>query len=154
MLDTASDPVALYGEALRLVDQGHDTEASARLDAAIMARPDFGEAFALGAFVLERGGKRDIALRFYQRALTLKPDQPIAWFNLAKLLLREGRFPDALQALDAGFAHSPGDADALNTLSALLRSLWRLEEAAEAARASSNRPSARSANASLQIASA
>ena len=135
MLDTVSDPVALYGEALRLVDQGHDTEASARLDAAITARPEFGEAFALGAFVLERGGKRDIALRFYQRALTLKPDQPIAWFNLAKLLLREGRFPDALQALDAGFAYAPSDADALTTLSALLRSLWRLEEAAEASRA-------------------
>jgi len=139
MFDAAPDPVALYGEALRLVDQARDSEASARLDAAIAAKPDFGEAFALGAFVLERGGKRDIALRFYQRALALKPDQPIAWFNLAKLLLREGRFPDALQALNAGFAFAPGDPDALNTLSAVLRSLWLLEPSAEAAREAVNR---------------
>jgi tetratricopeptide (TPR) repeat protein len=134
MLDVAPDPAALYGEALRLVDQGRDTEASARLDAAITAKPDFGEAFALGAFLLERGGKRDVALRFYQRSLSLKPDQPIAWFNLAKLLLRDGRFREAMQALNAGFQHAPGDPDALNTLSAVLRSLWRLEESAQAAR--------------------
>ena len=135
MLDLAPDPVALYGEALRLVEQGRDPEASAKLDAAITARPDFGEAFALGAFLLERGGKRDIALRFYQRALALKPDQPVAWFNLAKLLLRDGHFPNALHALNEGFARAPGDPDALNTLSAVLRSLWCLEDSIEAARA-------------------
>jgi tetratricopeptide (TPR) repeat protein len=135
MLNVAPDPVALYREALRFVDLGRDAEASDRLDAAIAAKPDFGEAFALGAFLLERSGRRVVAGRFYRRALELKPDQPLAWFNLAKLLLREGRFADARVALDAGFAFAPSDPDALNTLSAVLRSLWMLDGSAEAARA-------------------
>ena len=141
MLAAAPNPAALYAEALALIEEGQDAEASARLDLAISARPDFGEAFALGAFLLERGGKAATALRFYQRALTLKADQPVAWFNLAKLLLRSGRFLDALQALNAGFDWAPGDPDALNTMSATLRALWRLEDSIEAAQAAlSKRP--------------
>ena len=135
MLDAPTDPVALYHDAMRFVDEGRDAEASAKLDVAIAARPHFAEAFALGAFILERGGRKETALRFYQRALSLKPDQPRAWVNLAKLLLREGRFAEALSAVDAGLASAPGDADALNTRSAVLRSLGRLADSAQAARA-------------------
>ncbi len=130
---------ALYEEARRLVDGGRDAEAGRRLDAAIAERPDFAEAFALGGYILERAGKRDAALRFYQRALLLKRDLTPAWFNLGKLLLRDGRFAEALAALDAGLAIAPDDADAHNTRSAALRSLWRVEEAAEAARAALRR---------------
>jgi tetratricopeptide (TPR) repeat protein len=130
------DPaLALYDEARRLVDEGRDAEASSRLDAALALRPDFAEAFSLGAYILERGGKTETALRFYQRALQLKPALPAAWFNLAKLLTRLGRFVESLAALDEGAAFAPDDADALNTRSAVLRALWRLEESAAAARA-------------------
>ena len=139
MLAVAPDSAALYRDALQFVDEGRFADASAKLDVAIAARPDFAEAFALGAFILERGGKKDIAMRFYQRALSLNPDQPRAWVNLAKLLLRECRFPDALAAVDAGLASAPGDEDALNTRSAALRSLGRLVESAEAARAALKR---------------
>jgi Flp pilus assembly protein TadD len=139
MLDVAHDTAALYRDAMQLVDEGRYVEASAKLDVAIAVRPNFPEAFALGAFILERGGKKETALRFYQRALTLKPDQPRAWFNLAKLLLREGRFGEALAALDAGLTSAPGDEDGFNTRSAALRSLGRLAESAEAARAALKR---------------
>ncbi len=130
--DSAS---AFYEEARRLVDSGRDAEASQRLDAAIKLRPDFAEAFSLGGYILERGGKPQIAIRFYQRAVELQPALSVAWFNLGKLLTRQGRFPDSLAALDRGFEISPNDADALNTRSAVLRSMWRLDEAAAAARA-------------------
>ncbi len=139
MLDVAPDSAALYRDAVQFVEEERYAEASAKLDVAIAARPTFAEAFALGAFILERGGKKETALRFYQRALSLKPDQPRAWFNLAKLLLREGRFADALAALDAGATSAPGDEDALNTRSAALRSLGRLADAAAAARAALER---------------
>jgi len=130
------DPAAdLYQEARRLIDAGRDAEASQRLDAAIALKPDFAEAFALGGFVLERGGRAEIAMRFYERSLALRREQPKVWFNLGKLLTKAGRFADALAALDAGLALDPRDADALNTRSAALRPLWRVEEAAEAARA-------------------
>ena len=132
-------PRALYEEARRLVDRGRDAEASLRLDAAIAAKPDFAEAFSLGGFLLERGGNAEAALRFYRRGLALRPDLTTAWFNLAKLLTRRESFADALAALDRGLALAPGDADALNTRSAILRRLWRLDEAAEAAEAALRR---------------
>src|SRR5947209_17789589 len=90
---------AHYEEARRLVDRGRDAEASQRLDAALAVKPDFAEAFSLGGYILERAAKRDVALRFYQRAVSLRPDLPAAQFNLAKLLIREGRFGEALATL-------------------------------------------------------
>ncbi len=132
-------PEALYDEARRLVDRGRDAEASARLDAAIQMKPDFAEAFSLGGYILERGGKPETAERFYRRALSLRPDLTAAWFNLAKLMTRLGRFADALAALDRGLALAPGDADALNTRSAVLRGLWRLEDSAASAEAALRR---------------
>ena len=134
------DPaVSLYDEARRLVAAGRDAEASQRLDAAIGLRPDFGEAFALGAYLLERGGNPQVALRFYERALALQPRQPTAWVNLAKLLIKAGRWNEALGAVDEGLKLAPHDPDALNTRSAALRPLWRVEEAAAAARAALKR---------------
>ena len=130
---------ALYEEARRLVDRGRDEEASSRLDAALAAQPDFAEAFSLGGYILERGGKRDAALRFYRRAVALKRDLTAAWFNMAKLLTRETLFAEALAALDAGLEIAPEDADALNTRSAVLRALWRLDDSAAAARAALKR---------------
>jgi Flp pilus assembly protein TadD len=135
------DPaLALYDEARRLVEKGQDGEASSRLDAALALKPDLAEAFSLGAYILDRSGKTQAALRFYQRAIAIKPALPAAWFNLAKLLTRHGHFAEALEALDRGAEFSPDDADALNTRSAVLRSLWRLEESAAAQDALLRRP--------------
>lgn len=139
VVEAPKSAVALYAEARRLVDCGRDAEASLKLDAALAARPDFAEAFSLGGYILERGGSRDAALRFYQRAVGLKRDLAVAWFNMAKLLTRETRFVEALAALESGLEFAPGDADALNTRSAVLRALWRLEESASAARAALKR---------------
>ena len=135
-LDPAS---ALYDEARSLIDAGRDSEASQRLDAAIRFRPDFGEAFALGAFLLERAGNGEAALRFYHRALSLQPRQLAAWNNLAKLHIKAGRWDEALACVDEALKLAPHDADALNTRSAALRPLWRVEEAAAAARAALKR---------------
>src|ERR1700710_512428 len=97
------DSAALhYEEARRLVDLGRDAEASKRLDAALAARPNFAEAFSLGGYILERGGKAETAIRFYRRALELKADLLPAWSNLAKLLLKQGAFLDSMRALDEG----------------------------------------------------
>src|SRR6185437_3287554 len=134
------DPaVTLYDEARRLVDKGRDTEASKRLDAALALRPDFAEALSLGAYILDRGGKPQAAMRFYQRAIEIRPALSAAWFNYAKLLTRHGHFAESLAALDRGFEFASNDPDALNTRSAVLRSLWRLDEAATAARAALRR---------------
>lgn len=139
VVDAPSSAAAFYEEARRLVDRGHDSEASQKLDAALAARPDFAEALSLGGYILERGGKPDVALRFYQRAVALKRDLAVAWFNMAKLLTRETRFAEALAALETGLESAPRDADALNTRSAVLRALWRLEESAASARAALKR---------------
>jgi len=127
-------PLALYNEARKLVERGRLDEASNKLDVLINVAPNFAESFSLGGYILERGGKAEAALRFYDRALKLKPDLPIAWFNMAKLLTRAGRYEEALKALDNGLLFSPSDPDALNTRAATLRGLSRLGDAAASAR--------------------
>ncbi len=84
--------VALYGEALALWRDGDAKAAAERLDAALRLRPNFAEALAFGAYILERSGKAETALRFYQRALELKSDMAVAWSNYGKLLFSARRF--------------------------------------------------------------
>ena len=142
-----------YAQAMRLVEAGRDAEASQRLDAALAERPDFAEAFSLGGFILERGGKPETAVRFYRRALELDPDLAAASANLAKLLFRQGDFPGALAAIERTLQLQPRDADALNTRAGVLRALWRLEDSEQSARAAlALRP--RFAEAALNLGSA
>lgn len=128
--------IALYGEALALWRAGKGKDAADRLDAALRLRPDFAEALAFGAYILERNGQRDTAARFYRRALELKPDMPVAWANLGKLLFAARRFDEALEAFDRGLASQPEDADLHNSRAGALRELGRLADAEQAARRS------------------
>ncbi len=136
---SSRDAQRLYAEASRFVELGRDAEASKKLDAALRQAPDFAEALSLGAYILERSGKLDVALRFYARATAINPSLLPAWSNLGKLLFKLGRFVDALAALDTALALHPEDADVLNSRSGVLRALWKLSDSEAAARAALRR---------------
>jgi Flp pilus assembly protein TadD len=123
----------LYAEAVALWGRGREFEATERLDAALRERPDFGEALSMGAYVLNRRGKREAALRFYRRAVSCKHDLPSAWSNMGKLLFQLDRFEEALEAFDTAAALIPLEADVHNSRAGALRALGRLEESATAA---------------------
>ena len=144
---------SLYAEAVTLVESGREFEAADKLDAALGVKPDFAEALSLGAYLLDRRGKPETALRFYLRASTCRPDLPTTWSNMGKLLFRFDRFEEALAAFEAASRLSPGQADIHNSRAGALRALGRLEESAAAARAAlRSRP--RFAEASLNLGTA
>ncbi len=136
--ESIPDPTEHYRRALSLWQAGQRGEAAAQLDAALRARPDFAEALAMGAYVLERGGKTDASLRFYRRALEIDPKAPVVWLNFGKLAFRLGLHDDALRAFETASTLAPGDADAANSRAGALRALGRLDEAERAAREALN----------------
>ncbi|MGO9742445.1 MAG: tetratricopeptide repeat protein [Roseiarcus sp.] len=129
-----SRAVGLYIEAQSHWRDGDAAAAAVRLDEALRLQPDFAEALAFGAYLLERSGKGETALRFYQRALELKRDMWIAWSNLGKLMFGARRFAEALAAFDEALALRPDEADLLNSRAGALRELGRLADSERAAR--------------------
>jgi tetratricopeptide (TPR) repeat protein len=123
----------LYAEAVALCGEGHEVEAAERLDLALRERPDFAEALSMGAYILNRRGKREVALRFYRRAVSCNPALPSAWSNMGKLLFQFDRFEEALEAFDFAAVLIPAEADVHNSRAGALRALGRLEESATAA---------------------
>jgi Flp pilus assembly protein TadD len=123
----------LYAEAVMHWGRGREAEAAERLDAALRERPDFAEALSMGGYILSRRGKREVALRFYRRAVSCKPDLPSTWSNMGKLLFQLDRFKEALEAFDIAATLIPADADVHNSRAGALRALGRLEESAAAA---------------------
>jgi len=85
-------------------------EASAQLEAIIVAEPDLWEAhFAVG-LIARRRGDAAAAERAFVRALELWPDQPDALHELGVALLAADRTTDALRMLDAAAELRPEDA--------------------------------------------
>jgi len=105
----------LYAEAVMLWGRSREAEAAERLDAALRERPDFAEALSMGGYILSRRGKREVALRFYRRAVSCKPDLPSTWSNMGKLLFQLDRFEEALEAFDSAATLIPADADVHNS---------------------------------------
>ena len=124
----------LYAEAVMHWGRGREAEAAERLDAALRERPDFAEALSMGAYILNRRGKREVALSFYRRAVNCKRELPSTWSNMGKLLFQLDRFEEALEAFDnSGNAESCGRRCPQQSRSGALRALGRLEESAAAA---------------------
>ena len=124
----------LYRRAVELWAAGREQEAADALDAALRERNDFGEALAMGAYILNRRGKREAALRFYQRAVSCRPQLTSAWSNMGKLLFQFDLFEEALAAFETAQALVRDDADLCNCRAGALRKLGRLEASANAAR--------------------
>ena len=150
-LAEAPEPArALYNQAVARWERGDAKAAAEALDAALRLRPDYAEALGFGAFLLERSGRLEPAIRFYRRAVELNPSRETIWSNLGKLLFRLERFEEALAAFDAALRVSPNLADAHNSRASALRSLGRMEASALAARAAlARRPDFPEANVNL-----
>jgi arylsulfatase A-like enzyme/Flp pilus assembly protein TadD len=91
---------AQMNAAKHLADDDRIEDAVARMRAVITADPKIMDAhITLGSWLVKLK-RPDEAIAAYQQALALKPDDDIALFNLARLLLARGRTRDALDALE------------------------------------------------------
>ncbi len=89
-------------------------------------RPDY--LSSLGE-TLQRQGRHEEALKVFDKAVQLKPDDAGLWNNLGKILLTLGRPADALLSFEHVLRLNPRHWDAANQAGLLLYPLERFEEA-------------------------
>jgi tetratricopeptide (TPR) repeat protein len=78
---------------------------------------------------LERHGRHEEALKAFDKALQLKPDDAELWKNLGNILLKVGRPADALLSFQHVLRLDPRHWDAANLAALLLYPMQRFEEA-------------------------
>ena len=83
---------------------------------------------ALGR-ALQRLGRRDEAVKAFDKAAQLKPNDPRNWKDLAGVLPMSGRSEEAVLAWRRAIELDPHDADAAERCGTLLLDLGRMEEA-------------------------
>ena len=102
-----------FAAALRLEDAGRLEEALARYDEVLKVAPSLEDAVHNRGLLLVRLGRLDDAETNARRWLASHPGSPRARGALADVLLATGRYPEAIQNLDAILAASPYDISAL-----------------------------------------
>jgi len=74
-------------------------------------------------------GQLDIAVQYYEKALSIKPDYAKAHYNLGIALQELGKLHDSVKSYENSIALEPENAQVHNNLSILLRELDQLEKA-------------------------
>lgn len=93
-------------------------------------RPDYAQAFAYQAFAHHVLGDEREALAACDAALGLDPRDPQALHTRGLVLWKQGRLPDALDALQSAAAADPGNAAVLSDLGDLHAALHQYDQAA------------------------
>ncbi len=130
---SVEDPLAVCDQLLTNV--GADDDACRRL-ATTTGEPHAARAHSILSVYAQRRGELDVAREHAEAALTLAPADGAVQGNYASLLLREGRFADALTAYESALDDrtlSRTDVAALHLNRALcLRAMGRYDAAKQA----------------------
>lgn len=115
-----------------LAQQGKWTEAIRQLTAAVRAAPSSSEVHLKLGDAYQGAQKWDKARSAYTKAIELNGNNPLAYNNLAWMLLQQGGSPEkAVEAASKAVALSPESAPFLDTLGLAQRSKGDLPAAAE-----------------------
>ena len=96
-------PEAHYAQAMMLWRPSHgfpSREALMELRTALVAQPNFDEAWHQRAVILFHVGHLDAAIRAVQRALEINPGNTLARFRFGPIYVYQQKFEDAIAALD------------------------------------------------------
>jgi len=116
----AIDPIALRREGADLLTRGRTAEAIGTFERALVERDEAATRILL-AGAWKTLGRSEEASREYKRALTLEPQNAVAWFNFGNLLrvdLRDTR--SALEAYRKASECDPNMGEAQFSLGAML----------------------------------
>lgn len=110
-------------------------EAMGAFKEAVRIRPDFAEArYNLGIIYEKLGLKQEQAAEVHKDAAEPKPEDAQTYYKLGNSYNRQGRYTEAIEALNKAVQIKPGFSDAYYNLGVNYWSLDRYEEAAEAYR--------------------
>jgi len=137
LLDTATqlhpqDPHAARWSIQLPRDHGRLKGAAQRAAAVVRRQPGNGAAWRVSAPVFEKLGETEMALHAWRRAVELDPDRRWPWFHLGNLLIQQGRFGQAAEALAKAHALGPPQAAVLANLGTALVHAGRLGSAQNA----------------------
>jgi predicted O-linked N-acetylglucosamine transferase (SPINDLY family) len=124
-----------FDHARALVGAGHSDQAEQICRRALQDSPGAADLWHLLGVIAHNRDDRAAAAEHLGRAVALRPDDAEALGNLARVLFRAGRMPEAVTAICRYLALRPDDADAWGRLGDALRRLDRFGEAADAYRA-------------------
>ena len=115
----SSQPPENIDEIRSLIEAGQDRQGEDAVEAAIeqyRRAVDLDQAYAPSRVALAGAymqlGRNEEAISELQRAAELSPEQAFVWFRLGALLVREERYDEAIDALEAGLSLDDSDADA------------------------------------------
>ena len=111
-----------------LLKTGKLTEAAAQFKQALEADPTYAGAYNNLGITYERLGNEQAQAQF-ERAIQLMPDFTHAHFNLARILIKEGRGPQAVSELRQTIRIDPNHVGALNMLGMALGRQQKFDEA-------------------------
>ncbi|MGI9107654.1 MAG: tetratricopeptide repeat protein [Pyrinomonadaceae bacterium] len=120
------DPLS-QGRAL--LENGYTNEAIAELSVAAVAGPDLVEANNLLGLAYDRRGQHKQAQEYYERALSVAPQNARALNNLGHSLYLDDRYKDSLARLKAAARLAPADAQVANNLALVYGRLGKYDEA-------------------------
>lgn len=89
----------------QLIQQGQFERALQESFNNIEAHPDEVENYINSGVLLAEAGEVEKAERFFQRALTIKPDNGVIYYNLANVYFNEDRFQEAAKLYQEALSH-------------------------------------------------
>ncbi len=126
------DPIyfpALQGLVVLRLEQGRLEEAQELIDEKLLGHDDVAALHYLRAAVATARDDIPVAELSLRRAIELKPDFTVAYRDLGRLYVRNGRVEDALRKLTDALATDPGDETSLMLMATLLQQSGRIDEA-------------------------
>ena len=129
-MDSRERAEVLFFEGNRLSAKGLSAQAEQCWREAISLLPDFAEAHANLAWLLDQCGLRRAAEKHYRQALTCHPDDGQTQLNFAVMLAGQKRFEAAQAAYRAALALLPESAAAWSNLG-VLQACMKQEDDAE-----------------------
>jgi len=121
----SGDPLS-QGRAL--LENGYTNEAISELSVAAVTGPDLVEANNLLGLAHNRRGQHRQAREFYERALSVAPQNARVLNNLGHSLYLEDRYRDSLARLKAAARLAPADPQIANNLALVYGRLGKYEE--------------------------
>jgi Tfp pilus assembly protein PilF len=77
-------------------------------------------------------GHLDTSIEAYKKALALKPDSAVAFYNMGNVLKERGKLEEAIEAYNKALVFNPDYADAHNNIGNVLQDQSKLEDAISA----------------------
>jgi tetratricopeptide (TPR) repeat protein/2-polyprenyl-3-methyl-5-hydroxy-6-metoxy-1,4-benzoquinol methylase len=90
-----------------LTAQGRHDEAAKSLRRAVEIKPDFAQAHRMLGVVFSHLAHLDAAEASLRRALSYEPESPDILYDLARILLLLGKYPEALQLIEPALERAP-----------------------------------------------